>query len=369
MRENKGITLVALIITIIVMLILAGVSVQIVINTDIFGIAEKAGSKMKAGYEEESNTSKVTIDGKEYNSIEEYIAKKGTLSEEEWASIIADASANPEKYLQMAKEKGQNIETNTDIGLGTDGNPVNMDLWEYSLIVDTITYALNDEEAISGTVKTSGYLGDLSKSNGKIEGTIPQYISQDNGATYLPVTNMRLTFYQLSLLNDTPKIPSTIDNMQETFRECSSLTFSPTIPDQVTTLRDCFNGANNLQESPSIPDSVENMQGTFKNCQLLRSISSIGKNVTNLQSTFHGCTGLLNAPIIPSKVETMANAFYLCSNLSGEITIISPNVSICNNCLYKVTNEINLKITQDSTTYQTFYENYKDTTNILFQNL
>ena len=44
MKNNKGITLVALIITIIVMLILVAVSVGILINSDLLGTAEKAGN-------------------------------------------------------------------------------------------------------------------------------------------------------------------------------------------------------------------------------------------------------------------------------------------------------------------------------------
>ena len=42
MKENKGITLIALIITIIILLILVGVSINLAIKGDLFGSAEKA---------------------------------------------------------------------------------------------------------------------------------------------------------------------------------------------------------------------------------------------------------------------------------------------------------------------------------------
>lgn len=42
MRKNKGITLIALIITIIILLILTGVSINLLIKGDLFGSAEKA---------------------------------------------------------------------------------------------------------------------------------------------------------------------------------------------------------------------------------------------------------------------------------------------------------------------------------------
>ena len=51
--KNKGITLIALIITIIVMLILVAVSVNIIINSNIIGQAEKAAEGYKIAYEQE----------------------------------------------------------------------------------------------------------------------------------------------------------------------------------------------------------------------------------------------------------------------------------------------------------------------------
>ena len=77
MKENKGITLIALIITIVVMLILVAVSVNIIINSNIIGQAEKAAEGYKTAYEQESNIGQVTIGGKTYNSIEDYLAEQG----------------------------------------------------------------------------------------------------------------------------------------------------------------------------------------------------------------------------------------------------------------------------------------------------
>ena len=75
MKKNKGITLIALIITIIVMLILVAVSVNILIKSNLIGIAEKAGDKYKTVSEEE-NSEIIEFDGKKYNSIEDYLNKK-----------------------------------------------------------------------------------------------------------------------------------------------------------------------------------------------------------------------------------------------------------------------------------------------------
>ena len=57
MKNQKGITLVALIITIIVMLILVAVSVAVIINSDLLGTAKNAGDAYKANTESEGNMS------------------------------------------------------------------------------------------------------------------------------------------------------------------------------------------------------------------------------------------------------------------------------------------------------------------------
>ena len=75
-NKEKGITLIALIITIIVMLILVGVVVTVVIQSNLLGTAKTAGDKYKKAYEEESNMSEVTINGEKYDSIEDYLNGK-----------------------------------------------------------------------------------------------------------------------------------------------------------------------------------------------------------------------------------------------------------------------------------------------------
>ena len=76
MKRNKGITLIALIITIIVMLILVAVSVNVIIKSNLIGTAEKATNKYKTASEEEGNSGVIEINGKKYASAEDYLAKK-----------------------------------------------------------------------------------------------------------------------------------------------------------------------------------------------------------------------------------------------------------------------------------------------------
>lgn len=73
MKKNKGITLIALIITIIVMLILVAVSINLLIKSNLIGNAEKATNAYKTATEEEANGGKIKIGDIEYDSIDDYI--------------------------------------------------------------------------------------------------------------------------------------------------------------------------------------------------------------------------------------------------------------------------------------------------------
>ena len=76
----KGITLVALIITIIVMLILVAVSIQVVINSDLIGTAQDAGNRTETKYQEEGNISEIIVGNTTYESIDKYMNPGKTIT-------------------------------------------------------------------------------------------------------------------------------------------------------------------------------------------------------------------------------------------------------------------------------------------------
>ena len=92
-NRNEGITLVALIITIVVMLILVAVSVNVIIKSNLIGTAEKAVDKYNKVAEEEGNSGVIEIDGKKYNSIEDYMKEKEGEKEEKLPDIKAGERA------------------------------------------------------------------------------------------------------------------------------------------------------------------------------------------------------------------------------------------------------------------------------------
>ena len=75
MKKNKGITLIALIITIVIMIILVTVSISILINSGIIGKAKDAKDKTAEAYEDEKRVGdNLNIDGVSYNNVDEYMA-------------------------------------------------------------------------------------------------------------------------------------------------------------------------------------------------------------------------------------------------------------------------------------------------------
>ena len=75
MKTNKGITLIALVITIIVMLILVVVTIRIATNGGLFDYAGRAARETKDAIADETDIAngKITIGGVTYNSIDEYV--------------------------------------------------------------------------------------------------------------------------------------------------------------------------------------------------------------------------------------------------------------------------------------------------------
>lgn len=77
MKNQKGITLVALIITIVVMLILVAVTVAVVVNSDLIGNAEKAGKAYEGADDKLKNVGSDRIISNNTASVENYMLNAG----------------------------------------------------------------------------------------------------------------------------------------------------------------------------------------------------------------------------------------------------------------------------------------------------
>ena len=375
LKNQKAITLIALVITIIVLLILAAVSIATLTgNNGLLTKANEVKSAKDAGAEKEQielsyNAARIKALTKEdgivtaTNLNDELIANgvtgasvtgsgtlevtmpsgnvytidsNGKIAEFEpidWDAIIADATANPDNY----KHAGQSA-TNGDIGIGTDGKPVNLDLWTYEVI--------NENEIVLGSsdacIKTPGY----QNSNivgGKIIGAVPQYIKVNGSTDFYAVTSMFYAFVGCTNLTTAPTIPSSVTDMSNSFAECTNLTTAPTIPSSVTVMVCTFYGCRSLTIAPTIPSSV-----------------------TNMEFTFEYCTSLKKAPTIPSSVTDMYSTFRYCTNLQGTIEI-NANPKLYTNCFYGAATEgTGLVVTGASTMLDTLIATKKsDDSNII----
>jgi len=86
MKENKGITLVALIITIIVMMILVAVSVAIIIKSDLLGTAKSSGTAYRENMNAEQGMGKADIKiNNDDTTMEDYI---GAINGEDEKQVI-----------------------------------------------------------------------------------------------------------------------------------------------------------------------------------------------------------------------------------------------------------------------------------------
>ena len=116
-KENKGITLVALVITIIILLILAGISISTLTNTGIFGKAKEAKEKSEAAEKQQSETldsyekelNKYTSDNLEEN-IGVKFEKNTELHDKNGAKIIVPAGFKVVNTDDLTVEKGIVVE-------------------------------------------------------------------------------------------------------------------------------------------------------------------------------------------------------------------------------------------------------------------
>ena len=351
-KRNKGITLIALVVTIIVLLILAGISISMLTGQN--GILKKASeaksqnriaqngelvnlsaidalsqgegtitdANLKTAlnnnigegkYEitgDATNGWTVTVDGEDYRveatgMVNENGSNTGSIN---WNKILEDANKNPESMKHKDQVKSSLI------GIGTDGKPVNMDLWNpskneggyWSLSPIRSDYYYKSEPAYNGGIDDDG----------RIVGKIPQYIYNEEKQRFMEVTSLALAFEGCTGLTTAPEIPNGVTNMYSTFSGCTGLTTAPEIPNSVTSMEYTFSRCTGLTTAPEIPNSVIYMNGTFDGCTRLTTAPEIPNSVTSMGYTFSGCTGLTTAPEIPNSVTGMSSTFFGCTGLT-----------------------------------------------------
>ena len=370
MKNNNetGITLIALVVTIIVLLVFAGVTINLALgNQGIISRTQEAASKSKEETIKEEVSlawNGVQIDGiskgwdinQKASKLGEEISAESVYAEGNNVRVVnykgydviinttndaitlsESVVINFETIMAEAKANRQGYEA---IGIGTDGELVDMNLWFYNAGSSANTLNLGTIGRIGSDSwgDVTGYRGDFV--DGKIIGSIPQYIMPEGEEIYYPVTELRSTFSGCIQLKFAPEIPSTITNMDRTFNYCTNLISPPSIPNSVTNMSSTFNGCSSLTTAPIIPNSVTNMDYTFYECSSLTIAPEIPNSVTNmnwtyrdcinlrssgeikaneavLYYTFSGCNNLNSTPVISGSVKSLYGVFSQCENLTN----------------------------------------------------
>ena len=369
-RKNQGITLIALVITVVILLILAGVSIATLTGDN--GLLTKA-QQAKEENEKATLEEKIKLLTAE-NIINEYTGESEEKTAQELQDELKKQGENVlviqwDKYiifdLDQSKEYrvmndgsveywgestmgktllnsktanpdqiAQDSSTSNIIGIDNDGNTVNMLLWEYTLIDDNVlgkvgTYGLNDEEGLNGVAqnRSAGYIGGYTE-DGQIIGTVPAYISIDRGNTYIAVTSMIHTFYACNQLIKAPEIPDTVTSLGLTFYQARNLINPPTkIPDSVIDFNYTFSLCENLTSVPIMGKRISSMMSSFRQTAITEFNEKIPDGVINMSGTFQGCTALTSfTSDIPNSVIDMQICFSNCTSLTSFTSSISSSM-------------------------------------------
>ena len=182
-KNKKGISLIVLIITIAIIIILASaVILSIANNRPIESAKEATASHNDAVLKESAAvlSAQWEVDRLVDSSIgtrSEYVMQglltqgfteeergRVTVGDNGEITVTIDIASNYNKYLEEAKALGQS--SSNDVGIGTDGNVVNLDLWSYEIQSNSIIIG----STMSCSYNPGAYKGKI------INGKIVKYI-------------------------------------------------------------------------------------------------------------------------------------------------------------------------------------------------
>lgn len=394
LKRTNGITLVALVVTIVVLLILVGVSIAALTGNN--GLLNKA-SESKEKTEKAFLTEKISLlsleleIGKDNNENLSPQVLQEKLNEQgedalviKWNQfIIFDLKRNEEyritsdgnieywgkntigSILKNTKtsnpdQLAEDNSTSNVIGISNNGSTINMCSWEYTILNDG-TYILLSKNSLKAINEhrwndiKNGYIGSFDE-NGKITEDFPAYISTDNGNTWISVTSISYTFPNMTQLTEIPELPNTLIDMSFAFTG-SNIKKIGDIPKGVNNLDTAFFNCSELIEVLSIPDTVTNMRQTFRCCTKMKEIPELPESLINMDMICMSCTNLQTIKVIPSRVVSMVNAFNSCVSLNGTIDILSPNVERFTSAFWETKSNIVLKVLRNSITEKNINEN------------
>ena len=352
--EKNGITLIALVVTIVILLILAGVSLNLALGSN--GIVMKA-SEAKAETNHSLVYETIQMKSDEYSMDLENEEKGDLLAYLQWNQIINDnnevnvevligkklstgnGSGNRDVYVveentddntyELVYKKHENI---ADRNLGVIGyekigndDPSDSDIFDFDPITGSIALK-NAQSYYTDHCTGDGQVTRLKKIvvPAEIDGVTVKKVGgvekiHDPGTTW----EKRYSIGFQSPYVEEVVLPTTITSIENNaFCNCTNLK-KVNIPNSVTSIgSSAFSGCTGLT-SITIPDSITSIgSSAFSECTGLTSIT-IPDSITIInRETFFGCADLTSV-IIPNTVTKISYAAF--SNCSGLTNITIPN--------------------------------------------
>lgn len=293
-QENEGITLVALVVTIVVLLILAGVTITALTgdNGVLSQVARAKQENEKTGIIEEI---RLDIAAKQADNL-------GSINEDEFYEILGKYGTVSNDENTLTTTKGNYEILISDIYSGNIENSLvttPLSSWEYTLDDNnktiTLTKYIGADAKIfipeNFEIDNNIYLtkiGNTVNNSGTFNGpfvtnTILTDIKFDDD---IVISDVILMFNKCLNLKNVYNLPGTYTNMYYTFSECRKLSYVPEISESVTnmyaTFRAAFKGENtdeNIIKVKILSNNVSNMAECFTLTQKKVEIS-INNNTT-----------------------------------------------------------------------------------------
>ena len=362
MKNTKGITLIALVVTIVVLLILAGVSLNLVIgNNGIITQGKNAKEAMEQKKVEEAvelaiNTLIIENNGSKSGITPKNIADQVKKENSQYKNVYAKNESNfPTQIIFEDENRKVDVSINNNNAIYeadiSEEDIARADLFEYEIISDEETGETNGFDSL--TTKTAritrlnpkycnnvdgGYIAEDGKNYAdtnyeiiledgtKITDTLViPYQVEINGEMYR-ITEANISALRLKTVEITmsgiPQVktiifPNTVEKISgsSTFKNNSSIT-TVILPQNLKTIGDYMAKDFRALKNITIPESVRTIaKHSFEDCEKLETIAIPDGETTIKIMTFSGCASLDNIKIPRSVTKIEQYAFEYCSNL------------------------------------------------------
>ena len=294
-KEERGITLIALVITIIVLLILAGVTIATLTGDN--GILTQT-TKAKEQSEKAEIIEQIQLD-----IADKQIENLGSINEDEFYEILRKYGTVSADKTTLTTNKGNYEILISNIYGGEIASSLittPLSSWEYTLDEEnktiTLTKYIGSDAKIfipdSFEVNNNTYLtkiGNTVNNSGTFNGpfatnTILTDIEFDDD---IVISDVILMFVNCSNLENVNNLPGMYTNMYYTYNGCKNLSYVPEIPETVTSMQATFwaafgseNTDEDIIEINILAENISNMKDCFTLTQKRIEISTIDDTKT-----------------------------------------------------------------------------------------